>query len=156
MIAPRRSTAVAPLAGCRVLLAEDGVDNQRLISHLLRRAAASVEVVENGQMALDAMRTEQREGRRIDVVLMDMQMPVLDGYEATKQLRADGYTGAIIALTAHAMSDDRGKCLAAGCSEYLTKPVDRRKLVAMLLQFYHQPIEEPQEESLQFTSTAAD
>ncbi|MDZ4780872.1 MAG: ATP-binding protein, partial [Planctomycetia bacterium] len=153
--APRRSTAVAPLAGCRVLLAEDGVDNQRLISHLLRRAAASVEVVENGQTALEAMRIEQREGRRIDIVLMDMQMPILDGYEATKQLRAEGYTGAIIALTAHAMADDRGKCLAAGCSEYLTKPVDRRKLVAMLLQFYQQPILEPEDAQLRFATTAS-
>ena len=136
--APRRSTAVAPLAGCQVLLAEDGADNQRLISHLLRRAAAGVDVVDNGQLALEFMEQATRDGRRIDIVLMDMQMPVLDGYEATRRLRAAGYKGAIIALTAHAMSDDRGKCLAAGCSEYLTKPVDRRKLVTMLLQFYQQ------------------
>jgi CheY-like chemotaxis protein len=132
----RRSTNVAPLAGCRVLLAEDGADNQRLIAHLLRRAAAIVEIVDNGQKAIDTVDAALRAGQRFDVILMDMQMPVLDGYEATKRLRSLNYPGTIIALTAHAMSDDRDKCLAAGCSEYLTKPIDRRALVAMLLKFY--------------------
>jgi CheY-like chemotaxis protein len=98
------------LLNYRILLAEDGADNQRLIS----------------------MATYPGGGRRFDdptepfdVVLMDMQMPVMDGYEATRRLRAEGYTRPVLALTAHAMKDDMQKCLVAGCDEYLTKPIVR-------------------------------
>ncbi len=136
---PSRTTNVAPLSGCRILLAEDGADNQRLIAHLLQRASATVEIVDNGVKAIEAVQLAIAENRPFDIVLMDMQMPLLDGYQATSRLRADGYKGAIVALTAHAMSHDRDKCLAAGCSEYLTKPVDRRALIAMLLRFYDRP-----------------
>ncbi|HPF37709.1 MAG TPA: PAS domain S-box protein [Phycisphaerae bacterium] len=114
---------------CTVLLVEDGGDNQRLISHVLRRAGAHVTVAENGQVGADLALRAMEAGDRYDVILMDMQMPVMDGYEATRLIRSKGYAGWIVALTAHAMSSDRRKCLDAGCDEFLTKPIDRRKLL---------------------------
>ena len=124
--------AVAPGApvcgGVRVLLAEDNPVNQKLAARLLERLGAAVRVVGNGREALDALRDAD-----FDVVLMDCQMPEMDGYEATRQLR--GTPGRVrnpkipvIALTAHAMATDRAKCLAAGMNDYLTKPIDPTRL----------------------------
>ncbi len=134
---PRASAGPLPTLDCRVLLAEDGTDNQRLISFILRKAGAQVVVADNGKIACDealAGRSDAKgdSGNRpeaFDVILMDMQMPVLNGYEATQRLRDAGYAGPIIALTAHAMKDDRQKCLDAGCDDYVVKPIDRGKLL---------------------------
>jgi signal transduction histidine kinase/ActR/RegA family two-component response regulator len=132
--APAARTMPADAPALHVLLAEDGVDNQRLISHHLRKAGMTVTVASNGLEAIELAQAAERVGHGFDVVLMDMQMPELDGYQATRRLRESGWKGAVIALTAHAMSGDRERCLAAGCDEYLTKPVDRFELVRTVTQ----------------------
>ncbi len=117
---------------CRILLAEDGPDNQRLITFVLRKAGADVTVAENGQIAVDLVLEAQRNNVPFDLVLMDMQMPIIDGYEATRTLRKAGYKKAIIALTAQAMLDDEKRCREAGCDGYLSKPIDRIELLKSL------------------------
>ncbi len=128
--AAARERAGSGLYGATVLLAEDGPDNQRLISYILRGAGVRVEIAPDGavakQRALDALNA----GAPFDLILMDMQMPELDGYTATTMLRNAGYKGPIIALTAHAMVGDREKCIAAGCNDYTTKPIQRDVLLA--------------------------
>ncbi|HUY91443.1 MAG TPA: ATP-binding protein [Pirellulales bacterium] len=117
---------------CRILLAEDGLDNQRLVRRLLEKAGAQVALAENGQVAAELAWQEFERGAPFDVILMDMQMPILDGYQATRRLRDQGYQGSIVALTAHAMSTDRRKCLEAGCDDFATKPIDRAELSAAI------------------------
>lgn len=112
----------------RVLLAEDGPDNQRLLSLLLRREGLDVEIAEHGQAAIDCVRGAVARGEGYDLILMDMQMPVMDGYEATRRLRREGWTGPIIALTAHALRRDREACIEAGCDDFAPKPIEARAL----------------------------
>jgi PAS domain S-box-containing protein len=112
------------LAGVRVLLVEDGDSNRRLLSLVLEEVGADVTTAENGQIG-----TELALEVPFDLVLMDMQMPVMDGYAAATLLRQRGLTVPILALTAHAMMGDEEKCLAAGCSGYVTKPVDAGALI---------------------------
>ena len=123
------SSALPRLDGQRVLLADDGPDNQMLISLYLRSAGAEVTLADNGREAVDRATDARAAGRPFDLVLTDMQMPELDGYGATAELRRRGFVLPIVALTANAMSGDRDKCVAAGCTDYLSKPVDRGELV---------------------------
>jgi signal transduction histidine kinase/CheY-like chemotaxis protein len=138
-----RVVAHQAIAGARVLLAEDGPDNQRLVRHLLETAGAHVELAENGQIASRKALAALDAGAVYDVILMDMQMPEMNGYEATALLRAHGYAKSIVALTAHAMSGDRQKCIDAGCDDFLTKPISREALhdaVAKCMPQHSQPI----------------
>ncbi len=130
------------LAGLRLLLVEDGPDNQHLISRVLTKAGAHVTIAENGLEGRDCALAARDAQRPFDVILMDMQMPVMDGYIATRQLREAGYRGHIIALTAHAMQQDRKICLDAGCDDYTTKPIDTDKLIE-LVQAYGMKHERP-------------
>jgi PAS domain S-box-containing protein len=127
----RGAEAEASLSG-NVLLVEDGPDNQRLIELLLRRVGLDVVTAENGQQAVERVHEARVSGRAFSLVLMDMQMPVMDGYTATRILRRQGFDAPIVALTAHAMDTERSRCLASGCDDFATKPIDRARFYALL------------------------
>jgi signal transduction histidine kinase/DNA-binding response OmpR family regulator/HPt (histidine-containing phosphotransfer) domain-containing protein len=121
-----------PVSSCsgRILLAEDNHSSQRVIQYCLQKAGLEVELAANGRIAVQkALETP------FDLILMDMQMPELDGYGATIELRQQGCQCPIIALTAHAMRGDREKCQQAGCDDYLTKPVESHKLIATIVHY---------------------
>jgi PAS domain S-box-containing protein len=130
-------TAAVQVLNCRVLYAEDGPDNQRLVAHLLRKAGATVDIVENGELAVKAAMDALTASKPFDLILMDMQMPVMDGYSATRRLRELGYHRPIVALTAHALEGDREKCLAAGCDGYASKPIVKATLLATIQKHVH-------------------
>ena len=117
----------------RILLAEDNRTNQRLVRHVLEKLGAWVGVAENGREAVDTALAARERGEAYDIILMDIQMPGMDGHAAARELRRRGYEGAIIALTAHAMERDRDAALEAGCDDHCTKPIDRHQLVAAIL-----------------------
>ena len=119
----------------RVLIVDDVPLNRRLLSIQLARLGLEVDEAEDGRVAIERIRATEAEGGRYAIVFMDMQMPVLDGYKATRELRSGGYRLPVLALTAHAMSGDRERCLDAGCDGYLTKPVDARSLLESLDRF---------------------
>jgi signal transduction histidine kinase/ActR/RegA family two-component response regulator/HPt (histidine-containing phosphotransfer) domain-containing protein len=110
-----------------VLVVDDGDTNRKLMRRILQRAGANVVLAENGAQAVQAM-----EHHPFHIVLMDMQMPVMDGYSAARRLRDMGYDLPIIAITAHAMKDDEEKCKSAGCTGYVSKPIDGDQLLAVL------------------------
>jgi PAS domain S-box-containing protein len=112
------------LAGVKILLAEDNIDNQELIRIMLLRAGAQVTTANNGKTAL-----EKAESEFFHIILMDLNMPEMDGYEAACLLRGRGYDRPILALTANVTSEDRERCLASGFTEHLGKPINHDKLI---------------------------
>jgi CheY-like chemotaxis protein len=114
----------------RILLAEDGIDNQRLIAFHLRSAGATVETADNGRIALEMIERQEAAGMPFDLLVSDMQMPEMDGYSLARSLREAGSTLPILALTANAMSDDELKCIDAGCDDYTTKPISKSLLLS--------------------------
>lgn len=132
----------APLEGLKILLAEDGKDNQRLINHYLTKAGAKVTIVENGKQAIQALCVDGKITGPLlttppfDLLVTDMQMPEMDGYTEATLLRQMGCTLPIIALTAHAMKEDIKKCLDAGCDYYASKPVNKQVLIDTCVQAY--------------------
>ena len=116
----------------RILLADDGRANQRFFSSILKKAGAEVTLAENGQIAVETALAAKEAGNPFDVVLMDTQMPVMDGYDAIALLRNEGYTDPIIAMSPHTLGQDRQKCFDVGCDDYLSKPMDRGTLVATI------------------------
>ena len=123
--APVRPAAqMGQLAGLHLLLVEDSPDNQHLISIFLTRAGATVDIASDGSQGFQMTMTGN-----YDVVLMDVQMPVMDGIATVRKIRSEAYTGPIIALTAHAMKEERVRCLEAGFSDFLSKPVARQDLL---------------------------
>ena len=113
-----------PLRG-RVLYVEDAPANQLIVRHMLRKLYLEVELADDGDVGCQMAEQSRTEGRPYDLILMDMLMPRMDGYEATRQLRQHGWRGPIVALTACAEANDREKCLTAGCDAYLSKPISR-------------------------------
>ena len=93
------------------------------------------DIADNGEAGCLRAAQSLREGRPYDLILMDVQMPVLNGLDATRRLRQEGWTGPIVALTAHAMTEDRERCFAAGCTEYFSKPLSRATLEGILQRY---------------------
>jgi signal transduction histidine kinase/ActR/RegA family two-component response regulator len=125
------------LRGLQVLLVEDSPDNQRLIATYLQKEGANVTFANNGAEGSEKALLNEA----FDLVLMDIQMPVLDGHGAAKKLREAKYTKPLIALTAHAMKEERARCLESGFTEFLTKPVQRNSLIETLSRYM--PVRRP-------------
>ena len=137
---PDIDTASMPeqtLAGKRILLVEDNLDNQKLASRMLEKLGCEIDVAENGKEAV-----EEAEKFTYDLILMDCQMPAMDGFEATARIRhreGDQRHVPIVALTANAMEEDRNHCLSVGMDDFLTKPIKRAKLAQCIEYWINKP-----------------
>lgn len=127
-----KETSDQQLRGRRILLVEDALDNQLLISRFLQKSGAIIDIANNGEEGVKKALANEYE-----LVLMDIQMPLLDGYEATSRLRQAGFKKPILALTAHALNEEREKCLLTGCNGHLTKPINRQQLIENITKFVH-------------------
>ena len=119
----------------RVLVAEDVEVNQKLIVRYLTRVGAEVEAASNGRIAVQMAIDAQGRGNPFDLILMDVSMPELDGYQATRELRSIGYRGPIVALTAHALAGERERAIEAGCNDHVPKPIDANRLLDVVAEY---------------------
>jgi signal transduction histidine kinase/DNA-binding NarL/FixJ family response regulator len=132
-VAPEKSTAAQSVTNARILVVEDNEINQSLLTHLLKAWHMEFDIAGNGKEALDRLAQ-----KKYDLVLMDVQMPVMDGYTATRIIRQELRSDIpIIAMTAHAMTGEREKCLAQGMNEYISKPIRDEQLHYLIAQFVH-------------------
>ncbi|MGB7344962.1 MAG: ATP-binding protein [Pirellulaceae bacterium] len=135
---PEALLAETPELDCRVLVVDDRRDVRHISQHFLEKAGAKVATAEDGQQGIDAAIAARDAGQPFDLIVMDMQMPNVDGLQATARLRSAGIEWPIVALTADAMKGDREKCLNGGCDDYLSKPIDHAKLVNMVAKYTQQ------------------
>ncbi len=122
------------LDGKRILVIDDRRDIRFIAEHILSEAGALVTSAESGKQGIDAYLVTQRDGFSFDCIVTDIQMPVMDGFETTRRLRASGFRRPILALTASAMVQERDACINAGCDAHLAKPINRAKLVHTIAQ----------------------
>jgi len=135
----------------KVLLAEDNIDNQRLVSMYLKKLGADVVVVNNGKEAI-----EQTVKENFDLILMDMQMPVMNGIDAIKRLREMNYSKPIVALTANAMKEDVDACHKAGCDDFIQKPISQQQFKTCVIKFLKASTETKEENESLVSSLLAD
>jgi two-component system sensor histidine kinase/response regulator len=130
------------LDGVKVLFVDDRRDARFVVHHILKDAGAAVTLSENGLQAVELMNGSASECP-FHVVVMDVNMPVLDGLSATRQIRSQGHRLPILALTAGAMKEDQEECLRAGCNGYMRKPIDGIRLVETIhqLAFAERPLQ---------------
>jgi signal transduction histidine kinase/CheY-like chemotaxis protein len=132
-------TKQEPLLHGRVLFAEDAPGIPTLIAFFLKEMNLEMDVAENGRVACEMAEKSKVERKPYDLILMDIQMPEMNGYEATRWLRQHGWRGPIVALTAYAMVGDREKCLAAGCDDYISKPMTPQRLRDVMTRYIPGP-----------------
>ncbi|MFQ5698132.1 MAG: ATP-binding protein [Myxococcota bacterium] len=129
---------------CHILFADDSLDNRRLVGAVLRRHGATLDLVEDGHQAVLRTLVASDAGRPYDVIMLDMQMPVLDGLDATRELRRRGCDVPIVALTANDCPEERNRCLSNGFSAFVPKPIDRELLIRTLAELVRGKDEPPE------------
>jgi len=128
------------ILNCHVLVVDDRRDIRFLSKRILSKAGATVEECEDGQFAVEHIERAMQTNSLPDLILLDMQMPNLDGYQTARKLRELGYDGPVVALTADAMQGDMDRCLQAGCNDYLSKPIDSGRLLQMVAAMTTKPL----------------
>ncbi len=128
----RTATSDNPLLKGRILLVEDGIDNQNLIKHLVKKHDIELELAEDGQQAINMVASSIEDNLPFNLILMDMHLPIINGFEATKRIRELGYSNPIISLTASVMEEDQRKCREAGCDDFCAKPINHGRFIDCL------------------------